>query len=189
MTHGPGSRRAAVLTAIGAGYRASARTMLAMTSACGAGSTSGRSAWNGHTHRRLLLFGSVPPAQRPDFSGEIARIVPRTFLDFTVHRAPTVRGRHVRGIPVHPDPQAARRGGYRLPVRGGHRRQPRRRVHARHRAPPLVAPGCTGRSEGMQTRLADTRGTGRRGRRDVVRGEPRRAVRGAHKRRGGDPTV
>ena len=108
---------------------------------------------------------------------------------FTVHRAPTVRGRHVRGIPVHPDPQAARRGGYRLPVRGGHRRQPRRRVHARHRAPPLVAPGCTGRSEGMQTRLADTRGTGRRGRRDVVRGEPRRAVRGAHKRRGGDPTV
>ena len=61
MTHGPRSRRAAVRTAIGAGYRASARTMLAMTSACGAGSTSGRSAWNGHTHRRLLLFGSVPP--------------------------------------------------------------------------------------------------------------------------------
>ena len=106
-----------------------------------------------------------------------------------MHRAPTVRGRHVRGIPVHPNPQAARRGGYRLPVRRGHRHQPRRRVHARHRAPPLVAPGCTGRSEGMQTRLADTRGTGRRGRRDVVRGEPRRAVRGAHKRRGGDPTV
>ena len=86
MTHGPGSRRAAVLTAIGAGYRASARTMLAMTSACGAGSTSGRSAWNGHTHRRLLLFGSVPPAQRPDFSGEIAEIVLVRFLTFSAPR-------------------------------------------------------------------------------------------------------
>jgi len=86
MTHGPRSRRAAVPTAIGAGYRASARTMLAMTSACGAGSTSGRSAWNGHTHRRLLLFGSVPPAQRPDFSGEIARIVLVRFLTFSAPR-------------------------------------------------------------------------------------------------------
>ena len=86
MTHGPGSRRAAVPTAIGAGYRASARTMLAMTSACGAGSTSGRSAWNGHTHRRLLLFGSVPPAQRPDFSGEIAEIVLVRFLTFSAPR-------------------------------------------------------------------------------------------------------
>ena len=86
MTHGPRSRRAAVPTAIGAGYRASARTMLAMTSACGAGSTSGRSAWNGHTHRRLLLFGSVPPAQRPDFSGEIAEIVLVRFLTFSAPR-------------------------------------------------------------------------------------------------------
>lgn len=66
--------------------------MLAMTSACGAGSTSGRSAWNGHTHRRLLLFGSVPPAQRPDFSGEIAEIVPRTFLDFQCTAPPPFVG-------------------------------------------------------------------------------------------------
>ena len=87
MTHGPGSRRAAVPTAIGAGYRASARTMLAMTSACGAGSTSGRSAWNGRARRLLLLFGSVPPAQRPDFSSSAEKSLESSLRTF-LHSAP-----------------------------------------------------------------------------------------------------
>ena len=52
--------------------------MLAMTSACGAGSTSGRSAWNGQMRPEALLL--FPPRQRPDFSGEIARIVLVRFL-------------------------------------------------------------------------------------------------------------
>ena len=48
-----------------------------------------------------------------------------------------------------------------------------------------MASGRDGRSQGVRSRLADTRRKGPGGRGHVVRSEPRRARRGAHERRGG----
>jgi hypothetical protein len=66
--------------------------MLAMTSACGAGSTSGRSAWNGRARRRLLLFGSVPPRATARFQRRNRSNRPRTFLDFQCTAPPPFVG-------------------------------------------------------------------------------------------------